>query len=180
MFPQTFIHSNAGRHCKTSTLRIRIRSLLVLNLLQPGHRLAEIKKQSTLESASPSSFVVKIRGAARRRRIPPGVALWRRRPSAEQVFCFSHRTYELKMARLRFVGRPGRPLRSCCAAAGVSASKKDEIRRDDAKQRLRPAAAHRSADPYSRLLANVHRGLKNFCRLAGKSDEVYTAYCNTL
>ena len=58
-----------------------------------------------------------------------------------------------KMARLRFPGRPGYRFARLGVRYGVDESQ-------------------RGLDPTTRLIANIHRGLRYFRELFGESDEV--------
>ena len=80
---------------------------------------------------------------------PPDVANHPDRPNQNGAFCTN-----LKMARLRFPGRPG--LRF--DRLGVRYGSADE--------------ANRRLDPSTQLIANIHRGLRCFREYFGESDEV--------
>ena len=83
---------------------------------------------------------------------PPDVANHPDRPNQNGAFCTN--LFFLKMARLRFPGRPG--LRF--DRLGVRYGSADE--------------ANRRLDPSTQLIANIHRGLRCFREYFGESDEV--------
>lgn len=60
---------------------------------------------------------------------------------------------ESKMARLRFPGRPGHRFGRLGVKYGTDEPQKEE-------------------DPTTKLIANIHRGLKVFREVFGESDEV--------